>query len=83
MVYLVEDNVTTSTPQAGSSQGADYVHRDVLREVYTDQLGDVIPSSNASTGYIYNRSFTGLDLPSNIDDVTNLKSDCICKKHLY
>ena len=40
MVYLVEDNVTTSTPQAGSSQGADYVHRDVLREVYTDQLGE-------------------------------------------
>jgi len=73
MVYLVEDNVTTSTPQAGSSQGADYVHRDVLREVYTDQLGDVIPSSNASAGCIYNRSFTGLDLPSNIDDVTNLK----------
>ena len=73
MVYLVEDNVTTSTPQAGSSQGADYVHRDVLREVYTDQLGDVIPSSNASAGCIYNRSFTDLDLPSNIDDVTNLK----------
>ena len=41
MVYLAEDNVTTSTPQEGSSDGANYVHRDVLREVYTGQLGDV------------------------------------------
>ena len=73
MVYLVEDNVTTSTPQAGSSLGANYVHRDVLREVYTDQLGDVIPSSNAAGGCVFTRSFTGLDLPSNIDDMNELK----------
>ena len=73
MVYLVEDNVTTSTPQEGSSDGANYVHRDVLREVYTDQLGDVIPSSNAAGGCVFTRSFTGLDLPSNIDDMNELK----------
>ena len=73
MVYLVEDNVTTSTPQAGSSLGANYVHRDVLREVYTNQLGDVIPSSNAAGGCVFTRSFTGLDLPSNIDDMNELK----------
>ena len=73
MVYLAEDNVTTSTPQAGSSQGVNYVHRDVLREVYTDQLGDIIPSSNTGGGCIFTRTFTGLDLPSNIDDMNELK----------
>jgi hypothetical protein len=73
MIYLAEDNVTTTTPQAGSSQGANYVHRDVLREVYTDQLGDVISSSNAVVGGVFTRTITGLDLPSNVDDVSNLK----------
>ena len=73
MIYLLEDNVTTSTAQAGSSQGANYVHRDVLREVYTDQLGDVIEASNTMAGGVLTRTLTGLDLPSNIDDVANLK----------
>ena len=73
MIYLAEDNVTTSTPQAGSSQGANYVHRDVLREVYTDQLGDVIVSSNATAGGVFTRTITGLTLPSNIDDTGELK----------
>ncbi len=73
MVYLVEDNVTSSTPQAGSSQGVNYVHRDVLREVYTDQLGDVIEASSAISGGVFTRTFTGLDLPSNVDDISNLK----------
>jgi hypothetical protein len=73
MIYLAEDNVTTSTPQAGSSQGANYVHRDVLREVYTDQLGDVISSSNAIAGGVFTRTITGLDLPDNIDDTNELK----------
>ena len=73
MIYLTEDNVTTTSPQAGSSQGADYVHRDVLREVYTDQLGDVIPSSNAIAGGVFTRTITGLELPDNIDDTNELK----------
>ena len=73
MIYLAEDNVTTSTPQAGSSQGAGYVHRDVLREVFTDQLGDVIVSSNATAGGVFTRTITGLTLPSNIDDTGELK----------
>ncbi|AOR29631.1 hypothetical protein FORMB_26150 [Formosa sp. Hel1_33_131] len=73
MIYLLEDNVTTSTAQAGSSQGANYVHRDVLREVYTDQLGDAIDASNTMAGGVLTRTLTGLDLPSNVDDVANLK----------
>ena len=73
MVYLVEDNVTTSTPQSGSSQGTSYVHRDVLREVYTDQLGDAIQTSSAVAGCVYSRTFSALDLPSNIDNMDNLK----------
>ena len=73
MIYLVEDNVTTSTPQSGSSQGSSYVHRDVLREVYTDQLGDVITSPNTANGGVFTRTITGLDLPSNVDNTDNLK----------
>ena len=73
MLYLIEDNVTTNSPQAGSSQGANYVHRDVLREVYTDQLGDVIPAGSISLTSDYTRMFTGLTLPGNIDDMNELK----------
>ena len=73
MVYLVEDNVTTNSAQAGSSSGTGYVHRDVLREVYTEQLGDVIPSGIISTSTDYERTFSGLTLPSNIDNTSNLK----------
>ena len=73
MLYLVEDNVTSSSAQAGSSQGVDYVHRDVLREVYTDQLGDDIPAGSISISSNYTRTFTGLTLPSNIDDMSQLK----------
>ncbi len=73
MIYLVEDYVTTSSPQAGSSLGAGYVHRDVLREVYTDQFGDVIPTSHIGVGGVYTRTITGLDLPANIDNQNQLK----------
>lgn len=73
MIYLVEDNVKVSTPQSGSSQGINYVHKDVLREVYTDQLGDVITASNTIASGVFTRTITGLDVPSNIDDNANLK----------
>ena len=73
MIYLAEDNVTTSTPQEGSSDGANYVHRDVLREVFTGQLGDVIVSSSTTAGGVFTRTITGLDLPTNIDDTNELK----------
>ena len=72
-IYLVEDNVTSTSAQAGSSQGVNYVHKDVLREVYTDQLGDVISTSNIGVGGIYTRTLTGLSLPNNINNSSNLK----------
>jgi hypothetical protein len=73
MLYLVEDNVTSNSAQAGSSQGVNYVHKDVLREVYTDQLGDVIPAGSISLTSNYTRVFSGLSLPDNIDDMSQLK----------
>lgn len=73
MIYLVEGSATSSSAQAGSSQGVNYVHNDILREVYTDQLGDVIPSSYTQSGGIYTRTITGLDLPGNTDDLGDLK----------
>ena len=71
MIYLIEDNVTTNSSQSGSSQGSSYVHRDVLREVFTDQLGDVISTSNIGVGGIYTRTITGLSLPNNIFNPAN------------
>lgn len=73
MIYLAEDNVTSSSAQQGSSQGVDYVHRDVLREVYTNQLGDAIAAGSISLTSNYTRTFTGLTLPNNIDDMSELK----------
>ena len=73
MIYLIEGTATSSSPQAGSSQGTNYVHNDILREVYTDQLGDVIPASNTLSGGIYTRTMTGLDIPENTTDFNDLK----------
>ena len=73
MIYLAEDNVTSSSAQQGSSQGVDYVHRDVLRKVYTNQLGDAIEAGSISLTSNYTRTFTGLTLPNNIDDMSELK----------
>ncbi len=73
MIYLVEGEVTSSTAQAGSSQGTSYVHKDVLREVFTDRLGDVIPASSVAQGGVFTRTITGLDFPSNIDNLDDLK----------
>jgi hypothetical protein len=73
MLYLVENNVTSNSAQAGSSQGVNYVHKDVLREVYTDKYGDDIPAGSISIASNYTRTFTGLTLPSNIDDMSQLK----------
>ncbi|MDA0316618.1 MAG: Omp28-related outer membrane protein [Bacteroidetes bacterium] len=73
MIYLIEATQTSDSPQAGSSQGVNYVHNDVLLEVYTDKLGDVIPSNNTNAGGVYTRTITGLDLPSSVIDVNNLK----------
>lgn len=73
MIYLIEGSATSSSPQAGSTQGTSYVHKDILREVYTDQLGDVIPASSTAAGGVFTRTITGLDLPSNTSDYNDLK----------
>ena len=41
--------------------------------ITSNQLGDVITSSNTTNGGVFTRTITGLDLPSNVDDVSNLK----------
>ena len=73
MIYLIEATATSSSPQSGSSLGTNYVHNDILREVYTDQLGDVIPANNTLSGGIYTRTMTGLDIPENTTDFNDLK----------
>jgi len=74
MVYLVEkDAVYSNSPQAGSSQGGNYVHHHVLRDVYTDKYSDVIASENVGANGIYTRNFQDLTLPSNILDANKLE----------
>jgi hypothetical protein len=74
IIFLIEDDFKAlNDPQGGSSLGNQYVHHDVLREVYTAQLGDVITAGNIGTGGVYTRTMTGLDLPSNISDISKLK----------
>lgn len=73
MIYLIEGSSTSTSAQSGSSAGINYIHNDILREVYTDQLGDVIPAGNTTAGGIYTRTITGLDLPSDVIDYDDLK----------
>ncbi|MCX7547970.1 Omp28-related outer membrane protein [Xanthomarina sp. F1114] len=82
MLYLVEDNVTTSTPQSGSNQGNNFVHKDVLREVYSNQIGDVIPAGSISLTSNYEANFTGLTLPANVSDVSELKVIAFVRKNV-
>lgn len=74
MIYLVEDNVISTEAQAGSAEGINYVHKDVLRAVCTDQEGDVISSAHIGVGGVYTKTITGLNIPNTaIDDLDNLK----------
>tara|TARA_B100000035_G_scaffold37330_1_gene28203 strand:+ start:32 stop:1183 length:1152 start_codon:yes stop_codon:yes gene_type:complete len=68
MIILIEGSDTApSSPQVGSNDGPNYVHKYIVRDVYSDILGDVIPASNTLSGGVYTRTITGLDLPTNIN----------------
>ena len=41
--------------------------------MYTDQLGDVIPAGSISLTSEYTRTFTGLTIPGNVDNINELK----------
>jgi hypothetical protein len=74
MIFLIEGSAFyPDSPQAGVSNGASYLHKHILRDVYTDQLGDVIPATSTAEGGIYKRTITGLDIPSNTTDYGDLK----------
>ena len=73
MVYLIEDGLKyPNSPQAGVSDGGNYEHNHVLRAIYTDKYGDVISSNNIGAGGVYTRTFTGLDIPSSVQDNSKL-----------
>ncbi|MDE5422724.1 Omp28-related outer membrane protein [Ancylomarina sp. DW003] len=63
MIYVVEDDVTSTAAQQGSDEGINYVHKDVLREVGTDREGDVIPSDHTGAGGVYTKTMKGLSIP--------------------
>lgn len=55
-VWLVEDNLKCKQPQSGSSEGANYIHRNVFRETLTGVWGEQI--NLKSTSYAKNYTFT-------------------------
>lgn len=67
MILLIEGSDTEpSSPQVGSSAGASYVHKYIVRDVITSVPGDIIPASYTLSGGVYTRTITGLDLPGSI-----------------
>ena len=69
IILLIEgsDTAPDSPQQGASGNQADYVHKYIVREVYSDILGDPIPAANTLSGGIYTRIITGLDFPTNVD----------------
>jgi hypothetical protein len=68
IILLIEGSDTApNSPQQGSNLGADYVHKYIVREVYSDILGDPIPATHTLSGGIYTRIITGLDFPTNVN----------------
>jgi len=57
-IFVTEDSVMSYKPQAGASEGKNYVHNNVLRDVLTEIWGDAV-TFNSDGSYISNTySFT-------------------------
>ena len=68
VIVLIEgSDLAPSSPQIGSSAGADYVHKYIVRDVISSVSGDDIPASYTLSGGVFTRNITGLDLPTAID----------------
>jgi len=68
VIILIEgSDLAPSSPQIGSSAGADYVHKYIVRDVISSVSGDDIPASYTLSGGVFTRNITGLDLPTVLD----------------
>lgn len=65
-VFLVEDHVPESKPGAQSAGGGNFVHRNVLREIFTEKTGDLI---NLKTDSLIIKSFSVNTLKYKQDDL--------------
>lgn len=65
-VWIVEDNLKCKQPQSGSSEGVNYIHRNVFRQSLTDHWGKTMNLKNAD----YSEDFT-FDVPAgwNADNI--------------
>lgn len=57
-IFVTEDGVLSYMAQAGASEGKDYVHNNVLRQVLTETWGDAITFSEDGTYASGNYSYT-------------------------
>lgn len=53
-VWIIEDNLKCKQPQSGSSEGINYIHRNVFRETLTDVWGEEINLKGTS----YSKDYT-------------------------
>lgn len=68
VIILIEgSDLAPDSPQIGSSAGADYVHKYIVRDIISSVGGDDIPASYTLSGGVFTRTITGLDLPTNLD----------------
>lgn len=83
VVYLLEDgvlydqtNYLNDDPDSPWYQAGNpipnFEHNNVLRDIYTNALGDIIPSSSTVTGNVYMRNFS-VTVPSSIQNINNLE----------
>lgn len=65
-VFLVEDHLPESKPGAQSAGGVNFIHRNVLREIFTAKTGDLI---NLKTDSIVTKKFSVNTLKYKLDDL--------------
>ena len=72
-LYLIEDDVPESSPGAQAGGGGSYLHKHMIRDVITADLGDAIDlSTKSATNYI-KLEYKDFDIAGKYHDKNNLK----------
>lgn len=72
-IFLIEDNVPESAPNAQAGGGGSYMHHNMIRDVLTADLGDPISLSAASTTKYVKHEIKDFDIAGKYHDKSNLK----------
>jgi len=58
-LYIKENNLKTAPGQAGSSEGAEYLHQNVIRATYSGTWGDKNVITSGAMNSTYSKEYTG------------------------